>query len=708
MSGPPPPGPDEFREIGAYRLIRPLGRGGQGVVYLGRAPSGEDVAVKVLHAWMADDADARRRFLREVDVARQVAPFCTARVLDMGIHDDRPYIVSEYVPGESLERLVMTSGPRTGGGLERLAVSTMTALAAIHRAGIVHRDFKPANVILGPEGPVVIDFGISRAIDHTVTRTGSVGTPPYMAPEQFTHEPPGPSADVFSWACTMVYAATGHRAFPGDTIPVVVNAILHREPDLSGVPANLRPLLAACLAKDPARRPATADLFRALTGESLAPSAGRATLTAPLPSPAPAPARPVPAAAPPPYDPPPRNTPSHNAPQQDAPTRDAPARPDRLISRREIVAAGVGLAAVAAAVTLPSLLGGEKKDTGTPGSSTLVSPGPTAEAAPARPFGTLLFAPLTEPSNDVRTIAFGQVGTVPVVVTGGDDLAVRVFDLAAGKALGGALTGHTGWVRSVAFTELDGVPIAVSGSDDDTVRVWDLARGAQVGAPLTGHDGDVKAVAAGPLDGVPIAITGGADRSVHLWDIAGARPLRAPLTGHTGTVWSIAYGEVNGTPVAVSTGDDRTVRVWDLAEGRRLGDPLTGHRDSVRAVAFGRLNGVPVAVTGGMDKTVRVWDLALRRPIGKPLTGHEGPVWAVAFDEVDGTPVAVSGGDDRTVRVWDLRRGVQLGAPVTGHTDCVWSVATGRVGGAAVAVSGGRDETVRAWSIAPPFPSPRP
>ncbi|MFD0478870.1 serine/threonine-protein kinase [Nonomuraea thailandensis] len=169
----------------------------------------------MLHARMAEDPEARRRFLREVELARRVAPFCTASVLDMGMHDDRPYIVSEYVRGDSLERAVRRDGPRTGGGLERLAVATATALAAIHRAGVVHRDLKPGNVILGPEGPVVIDFGISRALDHAATQTGAVGTPGYMAPEQVSMDPVGPAADVFSWAATMVFAATGRRAFAG-------------------------------------------------------------------------------------------------------------------------------------------------------------------------------------------------------------------------------------------------------------------------------------------------------------------------------------------------------------------------------------------------------------------------------------------------------------------------------------------------------------
>lgn len=258
--------PEDLRQIGPYRLVGVLGRGGQGTVYLGQGPSNEQVAVKVLHAGAAADENARRRFLREAEAARQVAPFCTARVLDTGLVGGQPYIVSEHIPGPSLDLLVRTEGPRSGSGLERLAVATLTALAAIHRAGIVHRDFKPHNVIMGPEGPVVIDFGIARVTAQTATHS-VVGTPVYMAPEQFGGAPVTPAADLFSWATSMIYAATGQQVFRGDTFPVIMHAILTSEPDLSSVPQELRPALAACLVKDPTARPSAAALLRRLTGD---------------------------------------------------------------------------------------------------------------------------------------------------------------------------------------------------------------------------------------------------------------------------------------------------------------------------------------------------------------------------------------------------------------------------------------------------------
>ena len=239
--------------------------GGQGMVFLAESPTGMRVAIKLLHETFAADPDDRRRFLREAQVAASVAPFCTARVIETGVYGEQPYIVSEYVPGPSLLELVRTEGPRTGGGLYRLAISTLTALASIHRAGVVHRDFKPGNVILGPEGPVVIDFGIARAHGTMASTSHVYGTPAFMSPELIFDQPATPASDIFSWAVTMVYAATGRMPFGGGSIPATFHAVLHAEPDLSGVPEPLRTLVAACLAKNPAERPSAEHLLRELT-----------------------------------------------------------------------------------------------------------------------------------------------------------------------------------------------------------------------------------------------------------------------------------------------------------------------------------------------------------------------------------------------------------------------------------------------------------
>jgi len=164
------------------------------VVDLGRGPAGELVAIKILHG----EVDESFLF-RELSMARKVASFCTAQVLEAGVWGDVPYVVSEYVDGRSLSDVIEADGPRTGGALDRLAIGTVTALAAIHQAGVVHRDFKPANVLLGPDGPRVIDFGIARAVSMTVTAGETRGTPAYMAPEQISGQPAGTAADMFAW-----------------------------------------------------------------------------------------------------------------------------------------------------------------------------------------------------------------------------------------------------------------------------------------------------------------------------------------------------------------------------------------------------------------------------------------------------------------------------------------------------------------------------
>ncbi|MFE3447632.1 protein kinase [Nonomuraea sp. NPDC059194] len=248
-----PPRSGDPASLGDYAIVGRLGDGSQGVVYLATDRTGARVAIKWLRF---ADAVSTERFLREVKVVQQVAPFCTAPVLATGAAQDRPYIVSEYVEGPTLQRVVEEQGPRTGAALHRLAIGIATALAAIHQAGIVHRDLKPANVIIAADGPRVIDFGIARALNATSTISSSpVGTPSFMAPEQLLGHQVGPAADLFAWACTIVYAASGRAPFGSDTMPAVINRVLNARPDVSGLDEPLVGVVHACLSKDPSQRP---------------------------------------------------------------------------------------------------------------------------------------------------------------------------------------------------------------------------------------------------------------------------------------------------------------------------------------------------------------------------------------------------------------------------------------------------------------------
>ncbi|GAA0964494.1 serine/threonine-protein kinase [Actinocorallia libanotica] len=256
--------------VGPYTLLGVLGEGGQGTVYLGER-GGERVAVKLLHARFAEDDAARARFVRELEVAKQVARFCTAQALDADVAGDRPYIVSEFVPGISLQEQVDAEGPLTEGTLERMAINTLNALTAIHQAGIIHRDFKPHNILIGPDGPRVIDFGIARAL-NTTSHSRSFGTPAYMSPEQLNGHQLTAASDLFSWAASMAFAATGTAPFGEDEIGAVLYRIAHAEADTGALPAPLREVVRACLAKDPAERPTATQAQAVLMGGE-APSA---------------------------------------------------------------------------------------------------------------------------------------------------------------------------------------------------------------------------------------------------------------------------------------------------------------------------------------------------------------------------------------------------------------------------------------------------
>ncbi|NBE53435.1 protein kinase [Streptomyces sp. YC537] len=236
-----------------------------GVVYLAQDSAGRLVALKRLRDELASDAEFRARFRREAAALLRVQGSCTARVLAVEVEASSPFVVMEYVQGPTLAEHVGEHGPLRGDMAYSFALGLAEALAAIHRAGVVHRDLKPGNVLLSDQGPKVIDFGIAQAADATaLTRTGSaIGTVGYMAPEQVRGQA-GPPADVFAWALTVAYATTGRPPFGTGPAAAVLHRVLHEDPDLDGVPARLTAVLASALSRTPERRPAPEQLISEL------------------------------------------------------------------------------------------------------------------------------------------------------------------------------------------------------------------------------------------------------------------------------------------------------------------------------------------------------------------------------------------------------------------------------------------------------------
>nr|WSW70652.1 serine/threonine-protein kinase [Streptomyces sp. NBC_00995] len=251
-------------EIGGYPLEARLGSGGMGTVFLARTSSGRPVAIKLIHQQYAGDDEFRIRFRQEVVAARRVSGAFTAAVVDAAPDADQPWMATTYIEGQTLAQYIATHGPLDGGELRRLAIGLAEALRDIHRAGVVHRDLKPSNVVLSPEGPRVIDFGISRAVDQqTLTMTGRViGTPPFMSPEQLqAPRGVGPRSDVFSLGTLLVYAATGHGPFDSDSPYMTAYQVVHEEPSLEAVPTALRAVVEPCLDKEPEGRPSADELL---------------------------------------------------------------------------------------------------------------------------------------------------------------------------------------------------------------------------------------------------------------------------------------------------------------------------------------------------------------------------------------------------------------------------------------------------------------
>ncbi|MEU1182921.1 protein kinase, partial [Streptomyces sp. NPDC005820] len=256
--------------IGGYRLLRRLGAGGMGVVYLARSTGGSLAALKVIRAGHADDPGFRARFRREVETAGRVVNPWVVPLLDADPDASSPWLATAFVPGPSLAEAVEECGPLPYATVRVLGARLAEALDAVHGAGLVHRDVKPGNVLLAVDGPRMIDFGIARMPEDTaLTASGMVvGSPGFLSPEQAQGRGReiGPASDVFSFGCLLAYAVTGERPFGSGSAAEALMRTVHDEPDLNGVPEPLLPLLRGCLEKEAGARPGVTEIRRALTG----------------------------------------------------------------------------------------------------------------------------------------------------------------------------------------------------------------------------------------------------------------------------------------------------------------------------------------------------------------------------------------------------------------------------------------------------------
>ncbi|MFL4909937.1 protein kinase domain-containing protein [Streptomyces sp. MMS24-I2-30] len=412
--------------VGGYALLGKLGSGGMGVVYLGQSPSGRQVAVKVVHAQYAQDEEFRARFRREVVAARRVSGAFTAPVVDADPDAEQPWMATLYVPGRTLGSTVAETGPLAGRALRLLALGLVEALRDIHRAGVVHRDLKPGNVLMAEDGPRVIDFGISHAADHqALTVTGRLmGTPPFMSPEQF-ESPRDVSApsDVFSLGSLLVYAATGGGPFDSDSPYLTGYRIMHEPPDLGRASPPLRSIVERCLDKDPQQRPGLdelQELFSSLPDAALLPPAG-APAAAHL-----AAQETVDAGG------------NREAPGASARTRDRTGPAGRGRGRgRLVLAAGAVLAVAVAGVPVYHFTSGGQTG-GTAVSDVTAAPaGPAAPALPVgwRPWRTSLTRTVKDGSTatNVDTVDSGCVADGASVYCAGTGFTVARIDAATGR-----------------------------------------------------------------------------------------------------------------------------------------------------------------------------------------------------------------------------------------------------------------------------------
>ncbi|WP_329092757.1 serine/threonine-protein kinase [Actinomadura citrea] len=602
---------DDPRQVGPHRLDGRLGAGGMGEVFLGSSPSGRRVAVKVVRSEYAADPGFRERFAREIEAARKVGGFHTAQVVDADPEAASPWMATAFVPGPSLRQVVARQGPLAPPAVRELGRGLAEGLAAIHACGLVHRDLKPGNVIMAPDGPRIIDFGIARTSDATaLTSTGAVvGTFSFMSPEQVRADATGPASDVFALGCVLAYAALGRGPFDAPTIPAIVHKIIGSPPNVAGLTdPPLRDLIVRCLEKEPARRPSVQEILTGL-----------------------------------------------------------PTEPSRRVPRRAFLLGGAAVAATTA-VAVPAVLlwpsdvpaerNVPKTPIGVPTGVVLPSSevalfdvafSPDGRSLWGAGFSSILRWDLATAQVTVREMKdTDQTYRRPMVfspdagtlATGGADGAVHLWDVASGR-IRKTFTGVRG-VQALTFGP-DGRSLAVSGGNGpDHVQIWDTVTGRTVrmkadyyanalafssdGRTLAGgrsysgrftlwnvSDGggtevsplnatEVPCLAFSP-DGEVVAASTGGYYGYELRNADDGR-LKTSIRDLQGEVQALAFSPDGGTLV---TADKKNIRLWHVPTGRNTAT-LPGDADEEQSVTFSP-DGQSFATTSGAG-TTHLWTFA--------------------------------------------------------------------------------------------------
>lgn len=632
------------RKVGRFRIVDRIGQGGMGQVYLGLSDDDQQVAVKVLHPWLAADPEYRPRFRQEIEAARRVSGRFTVPVVDADPDAPAPWLATQYIDAPSLSVSVRRGGPLSPAQVRDLGAALAEGLADIHQCGLVHRDLKPENILIADDGPRIIDFGVARAGDMTrVTRAGLViGTPLYMSPEQIDSGDFGPPSDVFSLGSVLVYAATGHGPFgisPGAALSAVNYAIVHKAPDLRPLPGPLRDVISRCLAKDPGKRPAPADLVKdfwaiheVLPAPSvrLGPAQSEDTVakTAASPS-ARAAARPLPA------------------------RREQVPRPRLAAPRLQVRPTADPWWCCLAADPAGRWIAASDSD-GT------IALWDAATAAPVRSWPA---------GMQVRALAASGGNWLGAAGNHGD---VRVWDAETGTACATVdLSGDVGAAYAVRVLALDwpGGLLAAASGDDQFLRVWDVTA-ARAPALLARLPCAARPMAAAFDDAGKRVAAGCADGGLRVWDLtlAGRDAPADTQQVQPGPVLAVAWEPTSGrwrsagadggfeprgaaalsaTGLGAATdGSPGRVHAFPLAEpGRRR--RMEGASVTLAGAALARPD---LLLAGGSGGVLYTW--AVSRGTLRPVPSQGRAITAVAAAP-DGTRVAVCD-DSPRITVFDV------------------------------------------------------